>query len=707
MNLTRLDSSRGASVLALALALALSACGGGGGNPGAVGSTGSGSGGTTGGTTGTTPAAPTATLMLADASGGAISSLSGGQNAVLKATVLTATGKPAAGAVVQFKAGTADLVEFTPATGSALTDANGVAVVSVKPASFTAAGALTVSATSVVANQTATATANMQVGAAPLTVGTLAFTPAPAGALPAFSTLSLSIPVTSGGQPVSSVSGLTVSSLCVGDGTATLVPGAIANGVQLATYTNNGCLRGHDVITASIGNSSQSIGVDVGAANIGAIQFASTNPSGTSIVLKGSGGQGRSESAQVTFRVVDQHDSGLPGVDVDFSATTYTGGLTISPTRATTDASGNVSVMVSSGTIPTPVRVIAQATRNGVTISGLSDTLTISTGLPIQKAMSISAAPYNIEGRDYDGETAMITVRMADQYGNPVSDNTAVNFVAEGGAVGSSAQGGCTTTNGGCTVTFTSQEFRPTNGRVTVLAYAQGIEDFIDANGDGQYSCTSFVDANGKVPANYRPLVDTCLSGGEPFTDQGDAFLDTGSHAIPVGFGGNSTLDGAYDVALGDLPIPYNHTGYSAAGDGKWGLNYIRRSVEIVFSGSEPVLTRLYCDAMGCADWTAANGDPSVLAGVAGTACKGLTLSFRLADKNNNPMPAGSAVSVVTGNKLSATELLPGVVASTNAIGGTIHSVGVLPDSNCAPGSVSVKVTTPNGNETGFLFKSN
>jgi hypothetical protein len=169
-------------------------------------------------------------------------------------------------------------------------------------------------------------------------VGTLSFAPAPTGRLPAFSTVALNIPVTSGGQPATASTGLSLTSLCVGDGTATLVPGAISNGVQLATYTNNGCVRGRDVITASIGNSSQTIGIDVSAANIGTIQFSGSSLSGTSIVLKGSGGQGRSESAQLTYRVVDQQGNGLAGVDVDFSATTSTGGLTVSPTRATTDA---------------------------------------------------------------------------------------------------------------------------------------------------------------------------------------------------------------------------------------------------------------------------------------------------------------------------------------------------------------------------------
>ncbi|CAN7605151.1 Ig-like domain-containing protein [Massilia sp. LjRoot122] len=691
--------------IALLLAATLAACGGGGGNPGSTGPvSGGGTGTGTGGGT-TTPVAsdPKITLALTDGSGATITSLSGGQSATVKATVLTAAGKPAANAIVQFTASAGTLVSFTPETGSALTDANGVAVVSVKPAGVTSAGATAITATSVVEGKTATASSNIAVGAAPLTVGSLAFSPAPSGTLPAFSTVSLSIPVTSGGQPATSVSGLNMSSLCVGDGTATLVPGAFANGIQTATYTNNGCLRGRDTLSVSIGNSTQTISLDVGAANIGAIQFSGSSVSGSSIVLKGSGGQGRTEAAQISFRVVDQHGNGLPGVDVNFSATTNTGGLTVSPSRATTDATGSVMTMVSSGTVPTPVRVVAEATRNGVKISGLSDTLTISTGLPMQRFMSMSAEKYNIEGLNYDSETTNITVLLADQYGNPVSDNTAVNFVTEGGAVGSSAQGACVTKDGGCTVALRSQAFRPENGRVTVLAYLQGIEDFTDSNGDGQYSCTGYT---GSTP--YRPLVDVCPSGGEPHVDLADPFLDTGNHAIVSGQPATKhSLDGIYEAPKGDLPFPFNRSSYSAAGDAKWGLNYIRRSIEVVFSGSQANLARQVCTGEVCRDWTTADGDAAVIQGVAGANCTPQTLSFRLYDVKNNPMPAGTAVTGADATKLSLSVILPEAVPSTNAIGGTIHHVTVKPDSACASGSFMLRVATPRGNVTGYNFRSN
>jgi hypothetical protein len=695
---------KGVRVAAVLAALVLSACGGGGGNPGTTGSnagTGTGTGGTT------TPAAGTTTLAVTDSSGTATTSIAGGQTATIKATVALASGKAAANALVSFTASNAGMVVFDPANGAVTTDANGVAVIKVHSADTTSAGALAINVSSTDAEgKTSTATVNLSFGAAPLTVGTLSFATAPTTALPAFNTLSLNIPITSGGQPVSTAPGLSMTSLCVGDGTATLVAGALSNGVQTATYTNNGCTRGTDTITVSAGNSSQTISVPVASANIGNIQFVSSNLNGSSIVLKGSGGQGRAESAQLTFRVVDSHNSGLAGVDVDFSATTSTGGLSVTPTRATTDASGNVTTMVSSGTIPTPVRVNATATRNGVTVSGLSDALTVSTGLPIQKSMSMSADRYNIEGGDYDGVSASITVRLADQYGNPVSDGTAINFVTEGGAVGSAAQGACTTSGGGCTVSLISQAFRPLNGRVTVLAYAQGLEDFVDLNGDGQYTCANYVDANGKVPATYRPLVDTCVSGGETFTDMGDPFLDTGDLGSVANKSGASTLDGIYEPVKGDLPFPYAHAAYTGNGDGKWGLNYIRRSIEMVFSNSTAVLTRQVCANGSCRDWISSDGAVDKIAGVAGAGCSPQALYFRLADSNNNPLPAASAIAAVDASKLSLGTIAPSSVPSSNFIGGTIHTAIVKPDENCAAGSFTLQITTPKGKATAFLFSS-
>jgi hypothetical protein len=655
------------------------ACGGGGGSPGTVGASGAAT---------STSVDPRLTLLIVDGSGTAITSLSGGQSAIVRTTLTDAAGVALANAIVQFASTDAALIQFTPVSASALTDASGVAVINIKPLDFSSSGALSITATAIVASKTATASVNIAVGAAPLTIGALSLTAALVGHLQAFSTVALNIPVTSAGQPVSAVTGLILSSSCVGDGTASIVPGAMANGVQTATYTNNGCLRGTDVITASIGSSTQTIAIDVDPANIGTVRFVGSNLQGASIVLRGSGGLGRTESALLTFKVVDRNDKGLAGVDVAFTATTTTGGLTVLPARATTNADGNATTTVSSGTIPTPVRVIAEATRSGKTVSGLSDTLTVSTGLPIQKSMSLSFDKYNIEGLEYDGVIANITVLLADQYGNPISDSAAINFVTSGGAVGSSAQGACTTLNGACTVPLRSQNFKPANGRVTVLAYAQGIEDFTDLNGDGLYTCT------GKDSATYRPLVDACPGGGEPFTDLGDPFLD-------------ANADGSYQPSMGDLPFPYNSSVYGANGNGQWGVNYIRRSAEIIFSGSHAILIRQVCSAGACRDWNGGDGDERVIAGVAGAGCSSQALIFRLTDVNNNPLPYASTVIGIDAVKITPQTIFPDTVLSTNLAGGTYHNVNIKSEDACAAGSFGIQVTTPKGVKSAFFFRSN
>lgn len=645
---------------------------------------------------------PTLALSVLGADNAPVLTLAGSQRATVRSLIKDATGAVAANTIVQF-AVSDPLLVFTPSSGSALTDAAGVAVISVAPASPSSAGAVAITATAVVAGKSATATTNLSVAPGFLTVASVAFAPAPSGSLPAASSAALNIAITSAGEPAQSAAGLVLTSLCVADGTATLVTGNFANGIQTATYVNKGCNRVTDVITASIGASSLSTSVGVDPASIGTIQFVSSSPAGESIVLKGSGGLGRQESALLTYRVVDQNNAGLAGVTVSFDASTSTGGLTVLPRTATTDASGIVTTTVTSGTIPTPVRVLAQASRGGRTLTGLSDTLMISTGLPIQKAMSLSVDRYNFAGWREDGNVINVTVRLADQYGNPISDNTAVNFVTEGGAIGSSARGGCQTLNGGCSVTLTSQNFRPTNGRVTVLAYVQGIENFLDSNGDGQYSCTNFTAPDGGVSAIYRPLIDTCVSGGESFTDMGDPFLDAGVLGSLDGYALPGTLDGVYHAQNGDLPFPYNRTSYSAAGNGKWGLNFIRATTEIVFSDTVPHPVRQVCTGDSCRDWRASDGPeseivartPATLLVPAGDCRAPKRVVFRLADVNTNPLPFETALTVTAPVNLTASAVSPNLVGSTSTVGGTLHTVVITPTADCKAGSFSLTVESP------------
>ena len=184
----------------------------------------------------------------------------------------------------------------------------------------------------------------------------------------------------------------------------------------------------------------------------------------------------RSDSI-ATFKLVDVAGNGVADSNVCFDVTTYAGGLNLdgfdldkkpAPGDDTlcgtdelsrlkyvkrTNADGTVSVQINAGTVPTPVRVRARAlypAGANTRLETYSDTLSISTGLPLQRSFSLSVDQANIDGGNFDGAIARLTVRLADQFSNPVPDGTVVNFIASGGAVCTADNGSCRTVNGSC-----------------------------------------------------------------------------------------------------------------------------------------------------------------------------------------------------------------------------------------------------------------
>jgi hypothetical protein len=83
-----------------------------------------------------------------------------------------------------------------------------------------------------------------------------------------------------------------------------------------------------------------------------------------------------------------------------------------------------------------------------------------------------------------DGDSATITARMVDRTGNPVPVGTVISFVTEGGMVTPNCS---TNLVGECSVTLSTQNPRPLDNRVTVLAYVEGDKQYIDKNGNNLY----------------------------------------------------------------------------------------------------------------------------------------------------------------------------------------------------------------------------
>jgi hypothetical protein len=212
-----------------------------------------------------------------------------------------------------------------------------------------------------------------------------------------------------------------------------------------------------------------------GTVTVGApasVQFVLAAPADKSIVIKGQGGNGRTETATLTFKAVDTNGNPLANQQVNF--TTASTDVTINTASARTGADGTVVTTVNSGSKPATFRV--QATLPGSAANGkpdlstLSDTITVTTGLPVQKSFSISSDTFNPEGWSIDSSPATpaahIQVLLADAFGNPVPDGTPIVFQTNAGSVGSADRGGCTTVNGGCSVDFRAQNPRvPTPGQ--------------------------------------------------------------------------------------------------------------------------------------------------------------------------------------------------------------------------------------------------
>jgi Bacterial Ig-like domain (group 1) len=187
-----------------------------------------------------------------------------------------------------------------------------------------------------------------------------------------------------------------------------------------------------------------------------AINFLDVNPADKSIVIQGAGGNGRSESATLRFRVVDKNNTPVKGAVVIFVANPATN-VTLNIASAITDAEGIVITTVSSKTVATST--VIKASVSGKTISSQSDQLLVTTGVGIQQGFEIGAEKYNLDG-GLSGDSTNVTARIVDANGNPVADGVPVVFTTSGGRIGTSARGGCTTLNGKCSVVFEVQDPR-------------------------------------------------------------------------------------------------------------------------------------------------------------------------------------------------------------------------------------------------------
>ncbi|GAA0318062.1 Ig-like domain-containing protein [Psychrobacter aestuarii] len=462
----------------MVLALALAGCGGGGGNDSIkpepdLGPIGGGSGTPGDGTPGSTNALNINSSTLLDTSGNTISAV-GINGAYYQVTVTDATGAPVPNAKVSFAIDATGVSLTQSTSGSVLTDSDGQARVFLKPDSPAVSGAYTVTATATFNGNTATSSKTFSVQATNVSVVDLR---ADNSALESGAQTSVSLKVTD--NTGAALNGVLVNL----DASCGQLPAQMVsdtNGMVEVVYKaineNNTLCSGPVTLTASAGNSTQTTNINVAAPQATSIVYTSSE------LTLGIANSGSSSSGTVEFTVYS-NTAPLANAEVILSLEKSPLGLSFGQLGSTadvirkTDANGNISVNIYPGSTPGPVEIKASLASD-TRINALSKGISIASSRVTQDGLSISQER-NVLDWSMDGDSTDIVVRMVDRNGNAVPDNTVVNLTAEGGKV-SPAQ--CLTDNGQCTVSFSTQNPRPGDGRVSILAVAEGEKAYIDNN---------------------------------------------------------------------------------------------------------------------------------------------------------------------------------------------------------------------------------
>lgn len=700
-------------LLALSVVL-LAACGGGSGGTsgGPFGGGGSGTGTGTGGGTDTGTGAGSSTNSTTPVISVVLSSqiVTAASPAIVTAKVESTAGAAIPGQVVNFST---ENSRGTFSANSALTDGNGLATVTLTPSSTATAGADNVKVSVTVGSKTASASAGFQLTATDVSIASFT-SDIGAATLDAYGQTALTVTLAgaTAGTPVS----ITVSSACVSKGKATLTPttATTSTGSAVFTYRDNGCGATDrvDGLQASvIGTAANaSLQLNLTSPQAASISFVSATPE--TIFLKGSGFV---ENSNVTFQVRDANGAGVPGQSVLLEPTTLAGGLLIDggsvPVTKQTDSDGKVIVRVNAGTVPTPVRI--KATLQAATsISTVSSSLAIAVGLPSQNNFSLSQRTINIEGWDIDGTTNAYTVIASDRMGNPVPAGTAVNFVAEGGQVEAIRFVALSNGLSSAVANFQSSSPRPSDGRITILAYALGEESFLDSNGNNVFDA------------------------GEDYQDLGDVFLDrlfNGTYNaledqfISLGVSGTDACRVATSSLLQlTAASPSRATSETGASLSTcvagWGRAYVRKAVQTVLSTSaaRPMWGTAWpagaFSATTCpagvpllTGYTASDAPvrstffPFGTAPISNLGKTGV-ISFFAADANPivagdlrsgafNPMAAGTVVSLASTAGLAVSVAGGSPVPSTATPSSVAISYGF--DDTATEGTVTVTFTTP------------
>ncbi|GAA3940247.1 Ig-like domain-containing protein [Litoribacillus peritrichatus] len=346
------------------------------------------------------------------------------------------------------------------------------------------------------------------------------------------------------------------------------------SGVTLATYKTVSCtstdtVQASTTINNTLFTATTAINFNPQVANL--IEFVDVKDSAgnsiNSIALQGSPSV-VPQSAQVTFRVLDDSNP-VQGVKVFFSLTTSKGGVRLStddPDTVTypdgiplsTDADGEVTVIVTSGNLPTGVAISARIedptdpTNNpnndvidGEVIPVTSTALAVNTGIPHQGGFTIAADNRVPNAFDYQGVPVELTVFATDVSGIAAPNGTSINFKTENNAgqlvnENTVDSNNCLINNGSCSITWKSQQL---SNKPDV---SQAIDKFIDTANPISGKNINDVDILLATLSNGKTLYQAIV-------EFGDDIVTSNTEVIPVSPGTFTTDLTSFGITANDL----------------------------------------------------------------------------------------------------------------------------------------------------------
>ncbi|MGK5075073.1 Ig-like domain-containing protein [Janthinobacterium sp. ZB1P44] len=721
----------------LALGSLLAACGGGGGDPTI-------DGGSSGGTTGGVPA--TVSVSLLNANGQASSTVSVNAPLTARAQVLDKNGAGVANALVTF-AVDSSLAVLAPAT--ALTDAKGVASVTMRPATSAASGAGKVTASVTTAAVTVSGEANYQISSSVASKASIGIALLTASGS-ASNALSSSAPLTAvaivkdqDGKPLPDA--LVV--FATDNALATLSPSA---GTTLSDAKGEArvilrpvslAVGGAGTLTAAVvmngTTSTSAINYVVGATTLTFGNIAFEAPS-----LEAYG------STQVSLDVlsgsVKYTDQSLA---VNFTSSCVTAGkATFAPVVQTANGSARAVYR----DLGCGVNDIISATASGVSGSrsavlpiGAPQAASVQfySAIPADKSIVIKG-----EGGLLRSETATLKFRVFDTFNNPLPGLKVSFSKADPNAeVDLNPVSGTTDANGEVTTSVSSRS-TPLSFRIRATLDGKGVSTLSDSivvsTGTPVQKAFSLsisdsnvegldVDANGSA-ASASVTVAMGDKFGNPVADGTPVAFQTNVGVVgSASKGGCNSVNGACSVdfraqqprvptpntpatvcngPLGSSDSTRAGVGTICASTSDGSATPIFAKINFFISGSRPATTILN----GNRTLTTGN-DINDLGDVSWNVPKVFTLQIN--DINNNPMPSGTTVEVANIVRAASGGVSPSTVQKTfpstasapPLYQGTSHLVTISSPSGvpCTPGvaTFNVNITTPHLLTTSYPFK--